>query len=243
MSYIRISNNDGTYSLVHSDDEGAYLAHHGVKNQRWGVRRFQNPDGSLTQLGAKRRHYQTTLNDLDKKYTKGMAQYMRTNAKLAKSDKKTSEYLDKYEKDKSSRNKNKAEKSEKKSAEFLNKSKLQAKSIKDTDSKIRKTTDAALKSGYNVSARKIYRNHDIARNFASIALFDIPGLAVNMAYNKKKYGHNYPAKNPNGSITYQNPMMVQGNKYHVTKNKYNDAEYARSLAEKVDKRKDKDRKA
>ena len=168
-----------------------------------------------------------------------MAQYMRTNAKLAKSEKKASKYLDKYEKDKSPRNKNKAEKSEKKSAELLNKSKLQAKSIKDTDSKIRKTTDAALKSGYNVSARKIYRNHDNARDFASIALFGIPGLAANMAYNNKKYGHNYPAKNPNGTITYQNPMLVQGNKYRVTKNKYSDAEYARSLAEKVDKRKGK----
>ena len=54
MSYIRISNNDGTYSLVHADDEGAYLAHHGVKGQRWGVRRFQNPDGSLTEKGKRR---------------------------------------------------------------------------------------------------------------------------------------------------------------------------------------------
>ena len=125
----------------------------------------------------------------------------------------------------------------------MNKSKLQAKSIKDADSKIRKTTDAALNSGYNVSARKIYRNHDNARDFASIALFGIPGLAANMAYNNKKYGHNYPAKNPNGTITYQNPMLVQGNKYRVTKNKYSDAEYARSLAEKVDKRKGKNRKA
>ena len=225
MSYICISNNDGTYSLVHADNEGSYLAHHGVKGQRWGVRRFQNPDGSLTQLGAKRHHYQTTLNDLDKKSTKGMAQYMRTNAKLAKSEKKASKYLDKYEKDKSPRNKNKSEKSQKKSAELLNKSKLQAKSIKDTDSKIRKTTDAALKSGYNVSSRKIYRN--------------VPGLAAMTEYYNKKYGYNYPAKNPNGTITYLHPMLVQGNKYHVTKNKYSDAEYARSLAEKVDKRKDK----
>ena len=54
MSYICISNNDGTYSLVHADDEGAYLAHHGIKGQRWGVRRFQNPDGSLTEKGKRR---------------------------------------------------------------------------------------------------------------------------------------------------------------------------------------------
>ena len=31
-----------------------YLAHHGVKGMKWGIRRFQNPDGSLTAEGKKR---------------------------------------------------------------------------------------------------------------------------------------------------------------------------------------------
>lgn len=31
-----------------------YLAHHGIKGQRWGVRRFQNEDGSLTAAGRKK---------------------------------------------------------------------------------------------------------------------------------------------------------------------------------------------
>lgn len=31
-----------------------YLAHHGVKGQKWGVRRYQNPDGSLTEAGKVR---------------------------------------------------------------------------------------------------------------------------------------------------------------------------------------------
>lgn len=31
-----------------------YLAHHGIKGQKWGVRRFQNPDGTLTALGKER---------------------------------------------------------------------------------------------------------------------------------------------------------------------------------------------
>lgn len=33
------------------DEYTNYLVHHGIKGQRWGVRRFQNPDGSLTSAG------------------------------------------------------------------------------------------------------------------------------------------------------------------------------------------------
>lgn len=31
-----------------------YLEHHGVKGQRWGVRRYQNADGTLTERGKKK---------------------------------------------------------------------------------------------------------------------------------------------------------------------------------------------
>ena len=30
------------------------LYHHGIKGQKWGVRRYQNADGSLTSAGKKR---------------------------------------------------------------------------------------------------------------------------------------------------------------------------------------------
>lgn len=34
-----------------------YLAHHGIEGQKWGVRRYQNEDGSLTEEGRKRYGY------------------------------------------------------------------------------------------------------------------------------------------------------------------------------------------
>lgn len=34
--------------------ESNYLTHYGIKGQKWGIRRYQNPDGSLTSAGRKR---------------------------------------------------------------------------------------------------------------------------------------------------------------------------------------------
>ena len=54
------------------------LYHHGILGQRWGVRRFQNYDGSLTSRGKTRElksagQYKRALNDIDK----GIAQERR----------------------------------------------------------------------------------------------------------------------------------------------------------------------
>lgn len=48
-------------------DSSDSLTHHGVKGQRWGVRRFQNADGSLTPKG--RKHYEKAIEKLDRKQT------------------------------------------------------------------------------------------------------------------------------------------------------------------------------
>ena len=56
-NYILIS--DGSFI---SDEE---IYHHGIKGMRWGIRRYQNPDGSLTAAGKKR--YDDGLTDSDKR--------------------------------------------------------------------------------------------------------------------------------------------------------------------------------
>ena len=40
--------------MVYVSNE-TYLEHHGIKGQKWGVRRYQNSDGTLTAAGKRRR--------------------------------------------------------------------------------------------------------------------------------------------------------------------------------------------
>lgn len=39
---------------MRNDFEGNYLAHYGILGMKWGVRRYQNPDGTLTDAGKRR---------------------------------------------------------------------------------------------------------------------------------------------------------------------------------------------
>lgn len=61
------------------DDE---LQHHGIKGQKWGVRRYQNADGSLTSAG------QVRYNKLEKKRTKLNNKYESYEKASIESDKK-----------------------------------------------------------------------------------------------------------------------------------------------------------
>ena len=86
---------------------GQELYHHGIKGQKWGVRRYQNSDGSLTASGRKRygrgdRYSEELRGNLAKHQTKSEARTVKisdkTKNKLAKHEKSSEKKRLKIEK-------------------------------------------------------------------------------------------------------------------------------------------------
>lgn len=67
-----------------------YLAHHGILGQKWGVRRYQNKDGTLTEAGKKR--FYNKENDVT------AFDYRRLNRKGNLYNRKQSKIVNKYHK-------------------------------------------------------------------------------------------------------------------------------------------------
>lgn len=66
------------------DRRNDYLAHYGVKGQKWGIRRYQNKDGTLTAAGKKHVNDYRTKQEMRKKVDDEGNKLIRQNKQLSR---------------------------------------------------------------------------------------------------------------------------------------------------------------
>lgn len=173
--------------------ENEYLAHHGIKGQRWGVRRYQNEDGSLTEEGLKR--YRS---DSASSTQKSLNKIESENARL------------KY---KSAKEKIKAEKAYQKSKddkyeEHMSKAKEYDDAIKSGEKLVSKLVSDATKKGMTVNSKDFVRMATTGETALAHVIAGIPG---DLLYNGANYYQAKQYNQPDAS------GFVSGKKYSVTR--------------------------
>lgn len=166
--------------------ETTYLAHHGVKGQKWGVRKYQNADGSLTAAGQGR--YNKISNKYDKQLSRSSVENQKINASRQQYRAKLNDKIAKLESKKNSRNAAKIDKKIEKNKARLEDQKAGDKYInagqKRYDKTISQYRDMKLKAITNPDIKKTENYKKIQSAYRKQKLSD---LNYGSNYTKLKY--------------------------------------------------------
>lgn len=133
------------------DWEGEFLAHFGAKGMKWGVRRYQNEDGSLTSLG--RQHYGVE----GKRSARGVSRDLRRLEKERAGAKARADYYNKKVAKSVRKAELKGKALSKRDAKKVEKAKAYEKLASKSESMSRKIISDALKKGYSINSRDTMR--------------------------------------------------------------------------------------
>ena len=169
------------------------LYHYGIKGQKWGVRRWQNSDGTFNAAG-KKRYFDTSS---AKSITKSLNKIERQNAKLT---------------NKSAIAKIKAEKAyqkgnDKKYQKYTQRAKDMDEAIKAGNDASKKIIENAVKNGYQINSRSVTRYTGVGKQVAATVL--LPGIGNTTLLALDAYRGGTYGKEAAG--------LVKGTKYTATR--------------------------
>lgn len=184
------------------------LSHHGINGMKWGQRRFQNEDGSLTALGEQRygRHGKRSslgtardLNKLDRERAAANTKYERYHGKAERDTAKASYKLKKAE---ASGNAKAAEKQRAKLAKVKQTSGKKAAEYAHLLNQNKKMTDRiireSLNKGYSIRSRDCLRSVHRGRNIVTSTLATGIGMltaGVGVGVSSYAAGTHYSVRN------------------------------------------------
>ena len=188
------------------------ISHHGIKGQKWGERRYQNPDGTLTEEGRKRYSsyapykIQRSLNKIDKHAASIIALRNEAAAKSIKYARKGMKYANKHgDSEKTTKKLTKLDKKIKKQKDSIT-------SLEDIismyDNAAQSRVNAALEKGYDVTIKNKTRTIMSGKNF-------IESLGISLGSAVLSVLTGVPA------FAVVKQQKVKGNQYKVRKNKSN----------------------
>ena len=199
--------------VIHRDAE--YLEHFGVSGMKWGERRFQNPDGTLTELGKQRygsggersaRRTKWDLNKLDREQTNAKARYDYYDRKSQRSIAKANKKLRKAE---ASGDEERIAKMKQKVADAENskvtKNAAEYKALLERSKAMtEKIIKASIEKGYSIHSKDVLRTVNRGHSVAASALGTIGGMGlalatggIAIAYTQSEYapGKHYRVRN------------------------------------------------
>lgn len=177
-----MSNN---YFVVPTDEE-LELAHHGILGMRWGVRRYQNADGSLTPAGVARYGTKENFRQVQKARAEAEAYKIRTKAQL-KTQKKVNKEIAKQKKKLAKiedKDRNERIRDQQKSNKLDKRSNRDTRKLYKDAEKFNKNQQNNNNNRYNDNRSGYERAKDESKSFAKALLKDAVQPAIVGAGNK-----------------------------------------------------------